>query len=54
MCLPDVKDGIGTGYKSFATKDEVLTKFSKDDSLRIKIEIEYSGKPDEFTKRVTS
>ena len=48
------EDGIGTGSKSFATKDEVLTEFSKDDSLQIKIEIEYSDEIDEFTKRVTS
>ena len=46
------EDGTGRGF-AMATKDEVLTKFSKDDSLRIKIEIEYSDKPDEFTKRVT-
>ena len=46
------EDRIGMGF-DIATKDEVLTKFSKDDSLRIKIEIEYSDKPDEFTKRVT-
>ena len=48
-----MKDGAGRGL-DIATKDKVLTKFSKDDSLRIKIEIEYSDKPDEFTKRVTS
>ena len=48
------EDGNGYGFISFATKDKVLTKFSKEDSLRIKIEIEYSDKPDEFTKRVTS
>ena len=48
-----MKDGTGNGY-DIATKDIVLTKFSKDDSLRIKIEIKYLDKPDEFTKRVTS
>ena len=48
------EDGTGHGYKSFVTKDRALTEFSKDDSLRIKIEIEYSDKPDKFTKRVTS
>ena len=47
------EDGTRYGYKSFVTKDEVLTEFSKDNSLRIKIRIKYSDKP-EFTKRVTS
>ena len=46
------EDGYGYGF-DFTTK-EVLTKFSKDDSIQIKIEIEYLDKPDEFTKRVNS
>ena len=48
------KDGSGNGFGSFAAKEEVLTKFSKDDCILIKIEIEYLDKPDEFTKRITS
>ena len=48
------EDGFGRGYCSFATEQDVLRKFSKDDSIRIKIEIKYLDKPDEFTKRITS
>ena len=47
------KDGSEVGF-DFTTEEEVLEKFSKDDSIRIKIEIEYLNKPDEFTKRITS
>ena len=48
------KDESGYGFGSFATKEDVLKKFSKDDSIQIKIEIEYLDKPDEFTKKVNS
>ena len=48
------EDGDGFGFASFTTKREVLTKFSKDDSIQIKIQIEYLDKPDEFTKIFTS
>ena len=48
------KDGSGYGFPSFTTKEEIFTKFSKDDSIQIKIEIEYLDKPNEFTKRVNS
>ena len=47
------EDGNGRGFY-FTTKEEVSTEFSKDDSIQIKIEIEYLDKPDEFTKRVNS
>ena len=43
----------GWGFE-FATKDEVLTEFSRSDSIQIKIEIEYLYKPAEFAKIVTS
>ena len=48
------KDGTGSGFKLFATKDEVLTEFSKSDSIQIKIGIQYLYKSAEFAKRVTS
>ena len=48
------EDGFGRGYCSFATEQDVLRKFSKDDSIRIKIEIKYLDIPGEFTKRITS
>ena len=47
------EDGYGYGF-DFTTEEEVLTKFSRNDFIQIKIEIEYLDKPDEFTKRVNS
>ena len=47
------EDGTRWGFE-FATKDEVLTEFSKDDSIQIKIQIKYLCKPDEFAKEITS
>ena len=47
------EDGNGYGF-AFATKEEVMMEFSKDDSIQIRIEIEHLDKPDEFTKRIDS
>ena len=46
-------DKNGFGFDSIATKDEILTKFSKDDKITIQIEIQQLDKPREFQRFYT-
>ena len=46
-------DKNGFGFDSIATEVEILTQFSKDDTITIKIEVQHLEKPQEFQKFVT-